>query len=512
MNFYKGLSAFLLLLFLGFTQKSVATHIVGGDITYTLLDSSANLYEIRLTLLRDCLSGQAPFDASITLFIFEGQDSNRQTISINGPTMNVSTFPVEFPNSCGDRPPSVCVESGQYITQVNLPPSPIGYDIGWARCCLAQTLTNISNPLGGGLTFTTSIPPSAQGYNSSPSFNSTPEIVVCGNNPFNFDYSATDIDGDSLVYSFSQIDGSLNTRGQGAGNPMQGGNDPTVGLVNNPMGSPPYVPLTFLPSYDSLNPYNADSLHFDELSGKLSGKGIDPGFYLSSVVVKEYRNGVFLSQVKQIGSITVINCQENPISSELIFPIEDTVINGNRTVFIEPGDSLCYEIFVNNDDPLDSIFVGLRNDTLGIQVGLDSLSASLCYQSAPDDMNGVCYFVEVDVRSATYCGNGPASREIFKVCIDDGMLASNTRRNNLDENFSLQPNPGRNQLGINLEALPFREGEVKVLDINGKLAYSQNWRERESQINIDTQNWPSGIYFVQINSEGKSGVKIWLKE
>ena len=129
---------------------------------------------------------------------------------------------------------------------------------------------------------------------------------------------------------------------------------------------------------------------------------------------------------------------------------------------------MCYEIFVNNDDPLDSIFVGLRNDTLGIQVGLDSLRASLCYQSAPDDMNGTCYFVEVDVRSATYCGNGPASREIFSVCIDDGVLASNARRNNLDEYFSLQPNPGRNQLGINLDALLLSKGEVKVLDIKRK--------------------------------------------
>ena len=327
MNYFKGLTFLLLLLLLNFAQKSFATHILGGNITYALVDSSTNLYEIKLTLLRDCLNGQAPFDASITLFIFEGQDSIRQTISISGPATNLITFPIELPNSCGDRPPSVCLESGQYITQVNLPPSPIGYDIGWARCCLAQTLTNISNPLGGGLTFTTSIPPSAQGYNSSPSFNSIPEIVVCGNNPFNFDYSAKDIDGDSLVYSFSNIDGGLNTRGLGAGNPMQGGNDPAVDLVTNPMGSPPYVPLVFLPSYDSVNPYNADSLRFDQLSGKLSGKGIDPGFYLSSVVVKEYRNGVYLSQIKQIVSITVINCEENPISSELVFPIEDTVIN-----------------------------------------------------------------------------------------------------------------------------------------------------------------------------------------
>ena len=52
--------ALCLLLFLSFLQKSFATHIVGGEITYKCLGH--NNFEITLTVYRDCFNGNPKFD------------------------------------------------------------------------------------------------------------------------------------------------------------------------------------------------------------------------------------------------------------------------------------------------------------------------------------------------------------------------------------------------------------------------------------------------------------------
>ena len=51
-----------------------STHIVGGNFSYKCLGNQ--MYEISLTLRRDCQNGQAQFDNPATITVFDTTDGN----------------------------------------------------------------------------------------------------------------------------------------------------------------------------------------------------------------------------------------------------------------------------------------------------------------------------------------------------------------------------------------------------------------------------------------------------
>jgi hypothetical protein len=212
--------------FLGILQVSAfAAHIVGGDMYYDCLGN--NNYRITLKVYRDCSSQGAPFDEPALIGIYDGATHNR----IATEEVFLTGFPVRIPaetnNPCLQAPPNLCVEEGTYSFVRNLPPIPGGYDIVYIRCCRNATIINIPNPGGYGATYTTHIPET--GCNSSPRFTNFPPIAICVNTPITFDHSATDPDGDSLVYSLCT--------------PYEGADS------TNPQPSPDFVlrPFSFVP-------------------------------------------------------------------------------------------------------------------------------------------------------------------------------------------------------------------------------------------------------------------------
>ncbi|HHG85937.1 MAG TPA: T9SS type A sorting domain-containing protein, partial [Bacteroidetes bacterium] len=59
------------------------------------------------------------------------------------------------------------------------------------------------------------------------------------------------------------------------------------------------------------------------------------------------------------------------------------------------------------------------------------------------------------------------------------------------------PNPVKNQLHLMIPEGLSGELAVKILDMNGKTIYAETWG-KAVQVEITTQNWPKGIYWVQI--------------
>src|SRR5688572_16115520 len=174
-----------------------ATHIVGGEIYYDCLGN--NDYRITLKVYRDCINGQAPYDNPAYVGIF----------NINGVLLDSAKLP--FPGSnfvpptintpCYTPPTSVCVEEAIYQGIINLPPIAGGYVLAYQRCCRNNTILNLNNPGQVGSTYTINIPPTSLAIcNSSARYNNFPPIYLCEGAPLVFDHSATDPDGDSLVY------------------------------------------------------------------------------------------------------------------------------------------------------------------------------------------------------------------------------------------------------------------------------------------------------------------------
>ena len=287
----------LVLLSFLFALSGKATHIVGGEIFYDYLGN--NDYLVTLKVYRDCFNGQAPFDNPATIGIYDQNSNLVNTMSL--PFPGATLLPITLNNPCFTPPTNVCVEEAIYTGIINLPPLAGGYFLAYQRCCRNMTILNLINPLAVGSTYMCYIPgPSLAAINSSPRYDSLPPLFMCANIPFVFNHSATDPDGDSLVYSLCDpYDGASQT------NPMP-----------VPPAGPPYAFVPWQPPYNSAYPMSSSpALAINPNTGLLTGTPNMIGQWVVAVCCKEYRNGQLLSENKRDYQFNVVNCPGIVVSS-----------------------------------------------------------------------------------------------------------------------------------------------------------------------------------------------------
>ncbi|MFK7908342.1 MAG: PKD domain-containing protein, partial [Chitinophagales bacterium] len=314
-----GISIFLF--FMGMNDVN-AFHIVGGEITYKCI--GANEYRALLTVYRDCNCGNCgDLDDTAHVFVFRKDGIGAIPIidslyKVPRPPKN----PVDPPiNLCIEDPAilsSVCVEKADYEFELFLPPSAGGYDIVYQRYSRNSTLNNINSPAQTGSTYMTSIPPSTLALcNSSPVFKEFPPTMLCTGIPFSLDQSATDANGDSLVYELC--------------NPIIGGSDscPTPGLQQQngscaTIGPPPYSPVSWSNGYDTQNPLGQDVMTLNPTTGRLFGIAPPSGQYVVGICVSEYRDGELINSIRRDFQFNVIECEASVAQVES----DDVTANG----------------------------------------------------------------------------------------------------------------------------------------------------------------------------------------
>ena len=272
----KRFFACLVVIVLSVTAK--ATHIVGGEIYYDYLGN--NNYQITLKVYRDCINGQAPYDNPAYVGVYDQNSVLLQTLSLTFP--GSQQMPIAINNPCYLPPANVCVEEAIYVTTANLPPIAGGYTLVYQRCCRNLTILNLVNPLNVGSTYNCHIPdPSVVTGNSSPRFTNLPPLFMCANVPFVFDHSATDPDGDSLVYRLCD--------------PYDGA-DPSNPQPNPPAG-PPYNPVPWLNPFSTNYPMaSSPAMAVNYQTGLLTGTPTQIGNWVFAVCVEEWRNGQLISE------------------------------------------------------------------------------------------------------------------------------------------------------------------------------------------------------------------------
>ena len=306
-------------------------------------------------MFRDCQSGEAPFDDNINLFIFESANpSSYDIISIPKPASTPEIVPEDWDN-CVGVPYSLCVEVGVYTTLVTLPPIAGGYDIGWARCCRNGTIVNLFSPLDQGVTFSVHVPgPEDAVCNSSAVWKNSLPVFICANETFVFDHSATDADGDSLVYILSNPNNGLNFMGMGASNGMGGNKPPSVGSTN-PMGPPPYQTVTYNgASYNPTNPFGPGTASIDPVSGYLTFTPTSIGVYVVAISVLEYRSGILISENKKDFQIHVIPCKPMGDPPAISHDLSGLTTSGD-TIFADANRPFCYSATVTDPNPGDDL-------------------------------------------------------------------------------------------------------------------------------------------------------------
>lgn len=257
-----------------------ATHLIGGEIYYDCLGN--NQFRVTLKIYRDCSPANTngtPFDSQAKVGVFNAAGNEIMTLHIGNYV--VHNIPVSINNPCLLTPPNACVEEAVYQMVVTIPYYAGGVDLVYQRCCRNPTIVNIVQPQDYGNTYWAHIPDIAWSQcNSSPRFKNFPPVAICTNNLLSFDHSAIDPDGDSLVYEFAT--------------PYHGGS------TNNPMPNPsppPFSSIIWNTGYSVNYQMNASPpLTIHPSTGLLTGQPTQQGQYVIGIKVKEYRNGIFLSE------------------------------------------------------------------------------------------------------------------------------------------------------------------------------------------------------------------------
>lgn len=298
-------------------QNGFSTHIVGGTMSYECL--GGDQYKITLTLYRDCNGSGAQFDNNAAIGVYNNSTLITTQLS---PFTFKTPVPVIINNPCLIAPPDVCVEKTEYTEIFNLPSIPGGYEIVYQRCCRGAAAINIVNPSVMGSTYSVHIPETNEAIcNNSPTFNNIPPTMMCAGYEFTYDLSATDIDGDSLYYTFTDaITG---------GSPPPGGNP-----APNPPAPPPYTNIVWDAGYSTNYQIDANpAFTIDPQTGFLIGTPTNIGAYTFNIGVKEYRNGVFINEVYRDFLLYVTNCSTNTVADFSDDPILGGVTPSGQSIF-----------------------------------------------------------------------------------------------------------------------------------------------------------------------------------
>lgn len=311
--------ALLLVVFAG-GEGLQAAHLIGGELSYTQVNDS--VYVVRLKIYRDCAGGGAGFDNPAYLFLYDDAGTYLGFRQLNSPV--ITSIPVVSDDPCLSIPPGLCVEEGIYQDTVLLPPLPGGYALTYQRCCRNPTIDNIVAPGDVGSTYVEFIPGTDDvAFNSGPVYTNFPPVVLCADAPINFDHSATDLDGDSLVYS-------LCAPYLGASDvcPRPAGPASPPGCPDNP-GPPPYVEVPYTGTFTGAVPLPATpALSIDPNTGLLTGTPTLAGQYVVGVCVEEYRDGVLLGTHVRDFQFNVVNCTPVVVAStpSVVLDCEDYTV------------------------------------------------------------------------------------------------------------------------------------------------------------------------------------------
>jgi gliding motility-associated-like protein len=333
----------LLLLGLAAARPALASHLLGGEMTYKYLDSngptSAPLrYQITLFVYNNCGNGAIKDHAVI--FVYDQSTGAKIPLTTtNYPTPNSSPIVsggmnvLEQPRiPCKTPYVPVNCTVGTYstylkqtfIATVNLPNTTDGFYAAWTDNARTAGILNLVNPGGQNMTlYCTMAPPSLP--NSSPVFINDAVANICVNDTTYILNNAVDADGDQLVYSF--------------GTPY--GDALTSNTFNLPPGPIPYVggyaqyaPLGLPANY----PNNYADVNTSTGLSKYRSAAALGSYYTVAVDVSEYRlinnRRVLIGTTRRDLQLVVTNCPNTTA------PVGPTSLGTLRNYSIEAGSSL----------------------------------------------------------------------------------------------------------------------------------------------------------------------------
>ncbi|BDS09468.1 T9SS type A sorting domain-containing protein [Aureispira anguillae] len=302
-----------------FLNKSKATHLMGGDLTYACLGS--NQYELTLTIYRDCNG----INLGTVQVIYQNDDCGATSSHYMMLVHSEEITPV-----CANAQASACnggggaygIEKFVYQKTVTLNPSCSNVNFYWSLCCRSSAINTLGSPGSESMYIHTSIPDVSM-CNSSPTFLNDPVPFVGGGQPVYYNDGAIDGDGDDLIFSL------VNCK-----------SDATNAVV-------------YASGFSGTSPLSTVSgITIDTTTGALSFTPNQVQVGVLCILVEEYRNGLKIGEIVRDIQFTVLtSVNDNPVltgidSSNLFL------------VNLKAGTNVCFDVFSN--DPNTSQSVSMR--------------------------------------------------------------------------------------------------------------------------------------------------------
>lgn len=406
----------LLLLVIGSAVPTFATHLIGGNIGYIDLGQDPNipannLYRIVFQGYNDCNSpfwGTGFPEDPINVGIYSGTlNSNSLTNLGPGALGNLelnltdsNRVEPNLPNNCNFGVTN-CIYLVEYSGEVSLPRNTVvGYHIVYDRCCRPAGIVNVTNSLDESLTYHTYIPASGGTVipNNTPQFTDTLVAYICIGDTITLSNTATDPDGDSLVFS-------LETPHDGMTNDVTN----VAADYNAPNFNPytyPIPEITWETGYSTPDIFGAGGYSvIDSQTGLTFFSATLAGNYAAAVEIKEYRNGQLLSVSRRNIQLLAVNCPPNDNPQQDISNLPSNAIS--PTIYeIEAGDNICFNLDFEDPDG-DTIelqasggLFNLANNPATITQptsGVGQVSTQVCWNSTCAQASNQPYLFNVTV-------------------------------------------------------------------------------------------------------------------
>ena len=283
---------------------SWGNHIYGGNMSLQATQTPGR-YILSLTLYFDKRNADpATGYESPTVYIFRKSDNARVSSAFLSPQQQQDLF--NSTAACTSLLPLSILQI-RYSAAIMLTPQdysdPQGYYVIWERCCRNGDIVNIYQPGNTGMTFRLDFPALVQANssltNSSPEFSTPPADYVCLNKPYRVSFKATDADGDRLQYEL--VD------------PLAGYTSefPESNRVGTGQSRSFYPSVNWNAGFKATNALAGNpSLRINSTTGELTVTATKVGLYTFAVLVREFRNGVELGQVRREFQLPVVDCQQ----------------------------------------------------------------------------------------------------------------------------------------------------------------------------------------------------------
>lgn len=313
--FFLSLTSFFLV-----SNDAKATHALGAELTYECLGNDE--YLVRLTFYRDC-NGNISInlidtDVKINSSCFNTVlNLSLQPPTVYGPPFDQYLQDYEIPIYCeasncgsGNLPG---IQEIVYEGTVTLPPCD-DYTFSYVEYARSEAIQTVINPEQDSIRVEAFLNNLFAPCNSSPQFDVPARGIICLNQPNTMIHTATDFDGDLLVYSLYA--------------PLNGPNSSVV----------------YSTGYTFNNPIN--NSNFDFAEGILDITPTEVSVSVLGVLVEEYRNGVLIGSVMRDFQVTVVtSCPQNP---DGLFQLDTIIGYDADSIVVCTSDTISFDVILGN--------------------------------------------------------------------------------------------------------------------------------------------------------------------